>query len=216
MAVLHPLKLVIENFPEDKVEWFELDLFRQNEGQSETRKVPFTREVYIEQDDFMEEPAPKFFRLAPGREVRLMSGALVTCTGIEKDAAGNVVAVRCTMDPESLGGVAPDNRRVKSTLHWVSVSEGVEVQARLYNRLFTTEFPEETEGDEDFTANLNPESLETVTAIVEPWLLNAKPEDRFQFMRNAFFYVDPIDSSAGNPVFNRIVELRSSWKPANK
>jgi glutaminyl-tRNA synthetase len=105
---------------------------------------------------------------------------------------------------------------VKSTLHWVSVSEGVEVQARLYNRLFTTEFPEETEGDEDFTANLNPESLETVTAIVEPWLLNAKPEDRFQFMRNAFFYVDPIDSSAGNPVFNRIVELRSSWKPANK
>lgn len=215
MAVLRPLKMVITNFPEDKEEWFEVDMYRHDKEKEVTRKVPLTREVYIEQGDFMEEPAPKFFRLFPGKEVRLMGACLVTCTDVVKDEAGNISEVHVTYDPDSIGGMPKDGRKVKGTLHWVSAKYAVDAEARLYGHLFSKNDPYEVEEDQDWIENINPDSVEVLEIKVEPAIKEVK-EDRFQFMRNAFFYVDPVDSTEDKLVFNRIVELRSSWKPKQK
>ena len=178
-----------------------------------TRQVPFSREVYIERDDFMEDPPKKFFRLAPGREVRLRNAYLVTCTNVVKDAAGEIVELHCTYDPATRGGDAPDGRKVKATLHWVSAAHAVDAEVRLYDRLFSVEDPDgaAAKGDKDFTAFLNPASLEVVRGgKIEPSLADAAPGARFQFERLGYFVVDP-DSRPGAPVFNRTVSLKDSW-----
>ena len=208
LAVLRPLKVVIENYPDGQTE--ELDAINNPEDlEVGTRKLPFSRELYVERDDFMEDPPRKFFRLAPGREVRLRYGYFITCTDVIKDDAGEVVELRCTYDPETRGGQAPDGRRVRGTIHWVSAEHAVDAEARLYDHLFTSERPDD---DDDFMSTLNPNSLEIVpNAKVEPSLLNARPGEKFQFERTGYFAVDP-DSRPGAPVFNRTVTLRDSWK----
>ena len=216
MAVLRPLRLVIENYPEDLVE--ELDCVNNPEDSAAgTRKVPFSRVLYIEQDDFREEATKKYFRLAPGREVRLRYAYFVTCTGFEKDPdTGEITGVRCAYDPETRGGDAPDGRRVRGTIHWVSAAHSSAVDVRLYDRLFTDEKPEAVEDGEYFKDLLNPDSLEEVSARVEPSLANAEPGSRYQFERKGYFMVDPVDSSSRGPVFNRIVSLRDSWARQEK
>ena len=208
MAVLRPLKVVIENYPDGHSE--EMDVVNNPEDESAgTRKVPFSGVVYIEQDDFREDPPKKFFRLAPGREVRLRNAYLITCRDVVKDASGAVVELRCTYDPATRGGDAPDGRKVKSTLHWVSAPHAVTGEVRLYDRLFNVENP--GAGDADFLAQLNPQSLEVLRDCkLEPALGRAEPGARFQFERLGYFAVDP-DSREGAPVFNRTVTLRDSW-----
>ncbi len=210
MAVLRPLKVVIDNYPEGQSE--ELEAINNPEDPSAgTRKVPFSRELYIERDDFMEEPPKKFFRLAPGREVRLRYAYFVTCTDVVKDTDGNVVELHCTYDPATRGGDAPDGRKVKATLHWVSAQHALTAEVRLYDSLFTKANPDEVEDGQDFTVNLNPNSLEVRPAChVEPTLAQAKPPDRFQFERLGYFCVDP-DSASDKLVFNRTVGLRDTW-----
>ncbi len=210
MAVLKPLKVVIDNYPEGQSE--ELEAINNPEDPSAgTRKVPFSRELYIEQDDFMEEPPRKFFRLAPGREVRLRYAYFVTCTDVVKDADGNVVELHCTYDPATRGGDAPDGRKVKATLHWVSAEHALRSEVRLYDNLFMKENPDKVEEGQDFTANLNPNSLETLTdCYLEPSVGNAQALDRFQFERLGYFCIDP-DSAPQAPVFNRTVGLRDTW-----
>ena len=212
LAVLRPLKVVIENYPEDQVE--HLDAVNNPEDpEAGVRKVPFSRELYIERDDFMEDPPKKFFRLAPGREVRLRYGYFITCTEVVKDEAGEVVELRCTYDPETRGGQSPDGRKVKGTIHWVSARHAVETEVRLYEHLFTSERPDE---EADFLSTLNPDSLEVVAnAKVEPSLADARPGERFQFERLGYFAVDP-DSGPGAPVFNRTVSLRDTWAKVSK
>ncbi|NIW45784.1 MAG: glutamine--tRNA ligase/YqeY domain fusion protein [Gammaproteobacteria bacterium] len=217
MAVLKPLKLVIENFPEHETVELDVDYYRHDKERAETRKVPLTREVYIEQEDFSENPPPKYFRLAPGREVRLMNACLVTCTGFEKDEEGNIIEVRCTYDPESIGGQAPDGRRVKGTLHWVSVPHALDTEVHMYDQLFLSEDPEDVEDGKDFTDNLNPESREILThAKIEPSMADAEPGDRYQFMRQGYFYIDPELSSENQFIFNLTVPLRDSWAKISK
>ncbi|MBW8012301.1 MAG: glutamine--tRNA ligase/YqeY domain fusion protein [Chloroflexi bacterium] len=218
MAVLRPLKVVIENFPEDKIEEFEVDYFRHDPERSEMRTVPLTREVYIERDDFMEEPVKKFFRLAPGREVRLMNACLITCTDVIKDEnSGDVLELRCTYDPDSIGGQAPDGRKVKGTLHWVSAPHAIQAEVRLYDHLFNKEDPYDVAEGQDFTINLNPSSLEILEdCLLEPSLKDAKPGERFQFMRQGYFAIDPVDSSPEKLVFNRTVTLRDTWAKIQK
>ena len=212
MAVLRPLKLVIDNFPEDQTIELEVDYYRHDKDKSETRKVPLTREIFIEQEDFSENPPPKYFRLAPGREVRLMNACLITCTDFEKDENGNVVEVHCTYDPASIGGQAPDGRRVKGTLHWVSAEHAIEASVKMYDQLFLTEDPEAVDEGHDFTENLNPDSLEILSdAKLEPSMASAKPGDRYQFLRQGYFYLDPESSHENNFVFNLTVALRDSW-----
>ncbi len=214
MGVLRPLRVVIENYPEGQVE--ELDAINNPEDPSAgTRKAPFSRVLYIEQDDFREEPPPKYYRLAPGREVRLRYAYFLKCERAIKDAQGNVVELRCTYDPETKGGAAPDGRKVKATIHWVSAAHALDAEARLYDVLFTQPNPEDVpEGD--FTAVINPRSLEVLTSCkVEPSLAGAKPGDRFQFERLGYFCVDP-DSSAGRLVFNRTVTLKDEWARIEK
>lgn len=213
MGVLHPLKLVIENYPADKEE--ELEAVNNPEDASAgTRTVPFSRELYIEREDFREEAPRRFFRLSPGREVRLRYGYFVTCTGVVKDEeTGEVIEVRCTYDPATRGGDSPDGRKVKGTIHWVSARHALEVPVRLYDRLFLSENPEAAG---DFMADLNPDSLETVSARVEPSLLTAAASDRYQFERRGYFSVDPVESAEGRPVFNRIVSLRDTWAKIEK
>jgi glutaminyl-tRNA synthetase len=208
MAVLRPLRVVIENYPEDATE--EMDVVNNPEDPSTgTRKVPFGRVLYIERDDFMEDPPKKFFRLAPGREVRLRNAYFITCTSVVKDDRGDVTELRCAYDPATRGGDAPDGRKVKATLHWVSAAHAVDAEVRLYDRLFTAEHP--GAGDTDFLTQLNPQSLEVVRgAKVEPSLGRASPGDRFQFERLGYFCADP-DSTPGRPVFNRTVTLKDSW-----
>jgi glutaminyl-tRNA synthetase len=209
MAVLRPLRLVIENYPEGQVE--ELDAVNNPEDPGMgIRKAPFSRVLWIERDDFRETPPPKYFRLAPGAEVRLRYAYLVRCVGVVKDeATGAVVEVRCTYDPLSRGGDAPDRRRVKGTIHWVSAAHALPAEVRLYDRLFTRPDPA---GDEDWRASLNPGSLEVLTGCrVEPSLATAGPGSRYQFERLGYFCVDPVDSSAGTLVFNRTAPLRDSW-----
>lgn len=214
MCVLRPLRVVIENYPEGKME--ELDCpYHPDNASMGSRKVPFSRVLYIERDDFMEEPSKKFFRLAPGREVRLRYAYFIRCEKVIKDEkTGEIRELRCTYDPATKGGSAPDGRKVKGTIHWVSADHAREAEARLYDRLFTVPNPiglAEKEGRE-FSAYINPKSLEVVpSAWVEPSLVGAAPESRYQFERLGYFCVDRHDSSAGKLVFNRTVTLRDSW-----
>ena len=212
MAVLRPLKLVIDNFPEGELVEFDVDYYRHDKETHETRKVALTKEVYIEQNDFAEDPPPKFFRLAPGREVRLMNACLVTCTDVVKDDDGNVIEVHCTYDPDSLGGQSPDGRRVKGTLHWVSAEKYVEATVNLYENLFTVENPSDVPEGGDFRDNLNPTSKTVLENVkLEAAMADAKQGDRVQFMRQGFFYLDPASTSDERMVFNQIVPLRDSW-----
>lgn len=214
MAVLHPLKVVIDNYPEGKTE--ELEAVNNPEDESAgIRMVPFSREVYIERDDFMEDPPKKFFRLSPGSEVRLKHAYYITCDRVVKNAAtGEVTELHCIYDPESRGGSAPDGRRVKGTLHWVSVPHAVDAEVRLFEHLFTKPDPEV---DADFRANLNPNSQEVLTGCkLEPSLTAAKPESRYQFLRHGYFCADSVDSKPDKPVFNRTVSLRDTWAKMEK
>jgi glutaminyl-tRNA synthetase len=216
MAVLRPLRVVIENYQEDLVE--EMDAINNPEDPGAgTRKVPFSRVLYIEQDDFREDPPKKYYRLAPGREVRLRYGYFITCRDVVKDEnTGEVVELRCTYDPATRGGNAPDGRKVKSTIHWVSAAHALEAEVRLYNSLFTKQYPEEVQEGTDFVSNLNPESLEVLPkCFVEPSLSGAKPGERCQFERLGYFCVDP-DSSRQNLVFNRTVTLKDTWAKIEK
>ncbi len=208
MAILDPVKLVIDNYPENETEWLEVPNNLENEELG-NRSVPFTKELYIEREDFMEEPVRKYFRMFPGNEVRLMHAYFVTCTGCEKDENGNITVVHCTYDPASKGGNSPDGRKVKGTIHWVSATEALKAECRLYENLI-----DEEKGvyNEDGSLNLNPNSIEVRTnCFVEPGLKTAAGFDKFQFVRNGFFCVDYKDSKEGAPVFNRIVSLKSSF-----
>jgi glutaminyl-tRNA synthetase len=209
MAVLRPLRVVIENYPEGKTEEFDVPNHPANPEMG-TRKVPFSRVIYIEQDDFMENPPNKFFRLGPGREVRLRSAYFIKCEKVIKDGSGQVIELRCTYDPATRGGSAPDGRKVKGTLHWVSEAHSLKAEVRLYDRLFSVQSP--GAGDVDPLTQLNPKSLEVLRDCrVEPSLAAAKPEERFQFERTGYFCVDRHDSKPGQPVFNRTVTLKDSW-----
>jgi glutaminyl-tRNA synthetase len=216
MAVLNPLKVVIENYPDDQTEEFEAPN-HPNDPAMGSRKVPFGKVVYIERDDFMEDPPKKFFRLAPGREVRLKYAYLVRCEEVVKDpVSGDIVELRCSYDPASRGGSAPDGRKVKGTLHWVSAAHGLKAEVRLYDRLFNVPSPDGEKGV-DFKSHLNPESLRILTeCLVEPGLAAAKPEDRFQFERQGYFCLDRHDAGPDRLVFNRTVTLRDSWAKAGK
>jgi glutaminyl-tRNA synthetase len=208
MAVMRPLRVVIVNYPEDQVE--ELDAVNNPEDPAMgTRRVPFSRVLYIERDDFREDPPKKFFRLAPGREVRLRYGYFITCVGVVKDEqSGEIIELHCTYDPTTRGGGAPDGRKVRATLHWVSAAHARQAEIRLYEHLFLTPNPDEAE---DFTTVLNPHSLETLTCHVEPSLVDAEPGSRYQFERLGYFCVDTVETTPGRPVFNRTVTLRDSW-----
>ena len=206
MAVLDPIKVVVTNYPEGQVEYFTVDNNPEN-PELGSRQVPFTRELYIERDDFMEVPEKKFFRMSPGREVRLMGAYFVTCQEIVKDEAGDVVEIRCTYDPETKGGNAPDGRKVKGTIHWVSAEKGIKSKVRLYEHLFVYD-----EEKEDYVHN--PESVKIMDqAVIEPSVLEEELGTRFQFVRNGYFITDPSDSKEGELVVNRIVALKSSYKP---
>jgi len=208
MAVMEPLKVVIENYPEDTTDVFEVDI-NPEDPDSGKREVPFSRVLYIEQGDFREDPPKKFHRLAPGREVRLKRAYLITCEDVVKDENGEVVELRCTYDPETKGGVTPDGRYVR-TLHWVSAEHALDVDVRLYDRLFTRADMGDIPADKSFTDYVNPESLRLTTAKAEPSLARAQPGDRFQFYRKSYVCVDP-DSTERRLIFNRTVPLRSTW-----
>ncbi|MFZ5766329.1 MAG: glutamine--tRNA ligase/YqeY domain fusion protein [Thermodesulfobacteriota bacterium] len=211
MAVLRPLKVVITNYPEDREEELEIANHPQR-AEMGSRSIPFSREIFIEQDDFLEDPPKKFFRLAPGREVRLRAAYLITCTGVKKDENGTVIELSCTYDPASRGGSAPDGRKVKGTLHWVSARHALRAEVRIYDRLFRVENPE-ADKDRNFKEFLNPDSLVTLPdARIEPALATAGIEDRYQFERLGYFCLDAVDATPGQPVFNRIVTLRDSWE----
>ncbi len=215
MAVLRPLRLVIDNYPEGQVEQMEA-VNNPEDAEMGSRSVPFARVLYIEQDDFREDPPKQYFRLAPGREVRLRYGYFVTCQSLVKDAAGQVTEVHCTYDPATRGGNAPDGRKVKSTIHWVSAEHAIDAEVRLYETLFTREDPNQVEEGQDFTANLNPQSLEVVSgAKLEPSLRGAKPGSGYQFERLGYFSVDP-DTTPETLVFNRTVALRDTWAKIEK
>ena len=215
MAVLRPLKLVIDNYPENQVEEFEL-VNNPEDPAAGTRRVPFARVLYIEQDDFRETPPKQYFRLSPGREVRLRGGYFVACTGMVKNQQGEVVEIHCTYDPATRGGTAPDGRKVKATIHWVSAAHAIAAEVRLYENLFSKENPNETEEGQDFTANLNPHSLAVVTGCrLEPSLAAAAVGSRYQFERLGYFCVD-LDSSPGKAVFNRTVALKDTWAKIEK
>ena len=210
MAVLRPLKLIIDNYPEGSAEEMEA-INNPEDPAAGTRKVPFSRELYIERDDFMENPPKKFYRLAPGREVRLRYAYFVRCVDVVKDTSGEIVELHCTYDPATRGGDAPDGRKVKSTLHWVCARHALDAEVRLYENLFTKEDPNDAPQGQDFTANLNPNSLVVLTDCkVEPSLKNAKPLQRYQFERLGYFCVDP-DSADGKLIFNRTVTLKDEW-----
>ncbi|CAG0897397.1 unnamed protein product [Cyprideis torosa] len=209
MAVLNPVRLIIDNYPQGQVEHFSVANHPKDEGAGR-REVPFAREVWIERDDFMEEPVKGFFRLAPGREVRLKYAYYVTATSVDKDADGNIIAIHADYDPESRGGGTPDNRKVKGTIHWVAVPTALDASVRLYDRLFTV--PDPTAHRDDFTAVLNPESLVSLDkARLEPSLADAPAETRYQFERLGYFVADRHQHGAGSPTFNRVVTLRDSW-----
>ncbi len=215
MGVLNPLKVVITNYPDGQVD--ELDAINNPEDPSAgTRKVPFAKVLYIEKEDFMEEPPKKFFRLAPGREVRLRYAFYITCTDVVKDENGEIIELHCTYDPATRGGDSPDGRKVKATLHWVSAEHAVEAEVRIYDHLFTKENPDEAEENKDFTANLNPDSLEILPkCFIEPSVKDAKAGDGFQFERKGYFCVDP-DSTQDKLVFNRTMTLRDTWAKIQK
>ncbi len=212
MAVLKPLKVILDNYPADQVEEFEVPDFPQDAECTAMRKIPFSHELYIEQEDFMEVPPPKYFRLAPGSEVRLMNAYYITCTEVVKNAGGQVIEVHCTYDPETRGGMSTDGRKVKGTIHWVSAKHAVEAEVRLYENLFTKKDPYEVEEGQDFLDNLNPHSLEVLTSCkLEPALAQAVIGESYQFMRNGYFCLDSVDTREGQPVFNRTISLVDSW-----
>lgn len=212
MAVLKPLKVVLDNYPADQVEEFEVPDFPQDPECTTSRKIPFGRELYIEQEDFMEVPPPKYFRLAPGSEVRLMNAYYITCTEVVKDADDQVIEVHCTYDPETRGGMSADGRKVKGTIHWVSAQYAIEAEVRLYDNLFTKKDPYEVEEGQDFLDNLNPCSLEVLTSCkLEPALAQAVIGESYQFMRNGYFCLDSVDTREGQLVFNRTISLVDSW-----
>lgn len=214
MAVLNPLKVVITNYPESESE--ELEAINNPEDESTgKRKVPFSRELFIERDDFREDPPKKFFRLAPGREVRLRYAYFLKCEDVVKDDSGEIIELRCSYDPKTKGGSAPDGRKVRGTIHWVSAQHAVSPEIRLYDRLFLS--PEPGSGSDDFKADINPDSLEILTNCkLEPSLINAKASEHYQFERVGYFNVDPLDSREGSPVFNRTVTLRDTWAKVEK
>ncbi len=210
MGVLDPLKVVITNYPEGQVEYLEA-VNNPEDPSAGTRQIPFSRELYIEREDFREDPPPKYYRLAPGREVRLRYGYFIKCEEVVKDEQGNVVELRCTYDPATRGGYAPDGRKVQGTLHWVSAAHAVDAEVRWYDRLFTHPTPDDVEEGKSFLDYLNPDSLKIITGCkVEPSLANAPVGGRYQFERKGYFCVDP-DSAPGKPVFNLTVELRDTW-----
>jgi glutaminyl-tRNA synthetase len=215
MAVLRPLKVVIDNYPEGQVE--EVEAVNNPEDESAgKRKVPFSKVLYIEQDDFREDPPKQYYRLSPGREVRLRYGYFITAKMVVKNDKGEVVEVHCTYDPATRGGNAPDGRKVKATIHWVSAAHAVDAEVRMYDKLFTKEDPNQVEEGQEFTANLNPNSLEVIAkAKLEPSLADAPIESRYQFERLGYFCVDP-DSKPGRPVFNRTVALKDTWAKVEK
>jgi len=211
MGVLNPVKVVIENYPENQVE--ELEAINNPEDPSAgTRKVSFTKVIYIDQDDFREVPPPKYFRLAPGREVRLRYGYIIKCVDFIKNAqTGEIEEIRCTYDPQTRGGYAPDGRKVQGTIHWVSAEYSLNAEVRMYDRLFTVPNPSKTEDDKTYLDYLNPDSLHILTNCkVESNLAGAAVGDHYQFERKGFFCVDP-DSRPGHPVFNLTVSLRDTW-----
>jgi glutaminyl-tRNA synthetase len=215
MAVLRPLKLVIDNYPAGQEEFVEATN-NPEDPSAGTRQVPFSREIFIDQDDFREVPPPKYYRLSPGKEVRLRSAYFITAHQVVKDAAGNIVEVHCTYDPASRGGNSPDGRKVKSTMHWVSAAHAISAEIRVYDKLFSKANPGEVEEGQDVLSNLNPNSLEVLTgAKLEPSLANAKLGDHFQFERVGYFCLDP-DSTPGNLVFNRTLPLKDSWAKIEK
>ncbi|HEX7628902.1 MAG TPA: glutamate--tRNA ligase family protein, partial [Candidatus Methylomirabilis sp.] len=215
MGVLKSLRVVIENYPEGQVEEFAV-ANNPEDGAAGTRKVPFSRVLHIEQDDFREVPPPKYYRLAPGREVRLRSAYFVKCVGMVKDNQGKIVELRCTYDPATKGGDAPDGRKVKATLHWVSAAHAVPAEVRLYERLFLKENPDDAEEGQDYLASLNPHSLEALTGSwVEPSLAGATIGSIYQFERQGYFCVDP-DTANSKLVFNRAVSLKDEWAKIEK
>lgn len=214
MAVLKPLRVIIENYPEGASEMLDAEYNAENPALG-SRQMPFSRVVYIERDDFMEDPPKKFFRLAPGREVRLKHAYIIKCERVVKDEqTGEIIELRCTYDPDTKSGMSPDTRKVKGTLHWVSAEHAVKAEVRLYDHLFLKENPEE---DDDFTTNLNPYSLKVLAGcVLEPVMAGAEKGARYQFLRQGYYYVDPVDSKTGAPVFNRIVSLKDSWAKIQK
>jgi len=214
LAVLNPLKLVILNYPENKTE----ELYAINNPEDENagkRKIPFSRVLYIEKDDFMEDPPRKFFRLAPEREVRLRYGYIIKCVDVVKDKNGKIIEVHCTYDPETKSGSGKSDKKVKGTIHWVSVEQALDAEVRLYDRLFVNENPDEAEDGKDFKSNINPESLKIINCKVEPSLKDVKPEEKYQFERQGYFCVDK-ESTPDKLIFNRTVPLRDSWAKRNK
>jgi glutaminyl-tRNA synthetase len=215
MAVLRPLRLVIDNYPAGESEFVEV-ANNPEDPSAGTRQVPFSGEIYIEHDDFREIPPPKYYRLSPGKEVRLRNAYFITAHSVVKDSHDRIVQVHCTYDPASRGGNSPDGRKVKSTMHWVSAAHAISAEIRIYDKLFTKPDPNDVPEGETFLSNLNPNSLEIVTgAKLEPSLANAKLEDRFQFERVGYFYLDP-DSTPGNRVFNRTLPLKDTWAKIEK
>ncbi|HJS08558.1 MAG TPA: glutamine--tRNA ligase/YqeY domain fusion protein [Pirellulales bacterium] len=216
MAVLRPLKLVIENFPAEKVEEMEA-INNPEDPAAGTRKVPFSRELFIEEDDFREEPPKKFHRLSPGAEVRLRAAYIIKCTGVIKDkTTGRIEEIRCTYDPETKSGMPQADRKVKGTIHWVSARDAVTAEVRLYDHLFSQPDPNDVPEGVDYKTTMNPGSLEVVQAMLEPSLAAAKPGDRYQFERNGYFCADTRDSRPGKPIFNRTVTLRDTWAKIEK
>jgi glutaminyl-tRNA synthetase len=212
MAILDPVKVVIDNYPEGQTEYLTVENNLEN-PELGSRQVPFTRELYIEREDFMEEPPKKYFRMFPGNEVRLMNAYFVKCESFEKDENGKITTIHCTYDPASKGGNSPDGRKVKGTIHWVSAEHAKKVTVRLYENIVNEELGVY---NEDGSLNLNPNSLTVQSGVVEPALAEAKAGESFQFVRQGFFCADAKDSKPGEPVFNRIVSLKSSYKlPAN-
>jgi glutaminyl-tRNA synthetase len=216
MAVLQPLKVVLTNYPEEQVEYFEVPDFPQDPEAGGSRKVPFGRELWIERDDFAEVPPPKYHRLSPGKEVRLMNAYFVTCADVVKDQDGNVIEIHCTYDPETRGGSAPDGRKVKGTIHWVSAAHAIEAEVHIYDQMFLDEYPEDLPEGETFLDNFNHDSLQVVSACLEPDLANAQVGEAYQFVRDGYFALDNVHTQAGKLVFNRTIGLVDSWAKIHK
>ena len=216
MAVLQPLKVVLTNYPEGKVEYFDIPDFPQNPEAGASRQVPFGRELWIEREDFAEVPPPRYHRLSPGKEVRLMNAYFITCTDVVKDEEGNVIEIHCTYDPETQGGSAPDGRKVKGTIHWVSAAHAIEAEVRLYDQMFLDEHPEDLPEGETFLDHFNHDSLQVLRGYLEPDLANAKIGEPYQFVRDGYFTLDSVHSQPGKLVFNRTIGLVDTWAKLQK
>lgn len=216
MAVLEPLKVVLTNYPEGKVEFFDIPDFPQSPELGGTRQVPFARELWIERDDFAEVPPPKYHRLSPGKEVRLMNAYFITCTEVVKDSDGNVIEIHCSYDPETQGGNAPDGRKVKGTIHWVSAEHAIEAEVRVYDQMFLDDHPEDLPEGESFLDHFNHDSLEVLTGYLEPDLANAAIGEAYQFVRDGYFALDCVHTKPGKQVFNRTIGLVDTWAKIQK